>query len=284
MDFLALVKEKAKVVDIDESLVKRPVNEGFSGGEKKRNEIFQMAILDPALAILDETDSGLDIDALRVVAGGVNQLRGAGAGHDHGDALPAPAELHRARLRPRADGRAHRALRRQGAGAASWSPRVTSGWRGRWRRGERAPRPRPDVFRAHYERFDAGRSARRAGWPRCARTAMLAFRAPRASRAPREEAWRHTNVAPIARTSFALPAPGRGGPRERLRRLDFGGAFTGCGDRVRERPVRARAVVACRSRGRAHRSLADALRDEPRAAAAAPGPPGAADDATRSAA
>jgi Fe-S cluster assembly ATP-binding protein len=75
MDFLALVKEKAKVVDIDEALVKRPVNEGFSGGEKKRNEIFQMAILDPALAILDETDSGLDIDALRIVAAGVNQLR-----------------------------------------------------------------------------------------------------------------------------------------------------------------------------------------------------------------
>jgi Fe-S cluster assembly ATP-binding protein len=75
MDFLALVKEKSKVVDIDDSLVKRPVNEGFSGGEKKRNEIFQMAILDPTLAILDETDSGLDIDALRIVAGGVNQLR-----------------------------------------------------------------------------------------------------------------------------------------------------------------------------------------------------------------
>jgi Fe-S cluster assembly ATP-binding protein len=75
MDFLALVKEKAKVVDIDDALVKRPVNEGFSGGEKKRNEIFQMAILDPELAILDETDSGLDIDALRTVAAGVNQLR-----------------------------------------------------------------------------------------------------------------------------------------------------------------------------------------------------------------
>jgi Fe-S cluster assembly ATP-binding protein len=75
IDFLGLVKEKAKVVDIDESLIKRPVNEGFSGGEKKRNEIFQMAILDPSLAVLDETDSGLDIDALRVVAGGVNQLR-----------------------------------------------------------------------------------------------------------------------------------------------------------------------------------------------------------------
>jgi Fe-S cluster assembly ATP-binding protein len=75
MDFLALVKEKAKVVDIDEALVKRPVNEGFSGGEKKRNEIFQMAVLEPSLAVLDETDSGLDIDALRVVAKGVNQLR-----------------------------------------------------------------------------------------------------------------------------------------------------------------------------------------------------------------
>jgi Fe-S cluster assembly ATP-binding protein len=75
MDFLSLVKEKAKLVDIEDSLVKRPVNEGFSGGEKKRNEIFQMAILDPSLAILDETDSGLDIDALRVVASGVNQLR-----------------------------------------------------------------------------------------------------------------------------------------------------------------------------------------------------------------
>ncbi len=75
MDFLALVKEKAKVVEIDEALVKRPVNEGFSGGEKKRNEIFQMAVLEPALAVLDETDSGLDIDALRIVAGGVNLLR-----------------------------------------------------------------------------------------------------------------------------------------------------------------------------------------------------------------
>jgi Fe-S cluster assembly ATP-binding protein len=75
MDFLALVKEKSRIVEIDESLVRRPVNEGFSGGEKKRNEIFQMAILDPSLAILDETDSGLDIDALRTVAAGINQLR-----------------------------------------------------------------------------------------------------------------------------------------------------------------------------------------------------------------
>jgi Fe-S cluster assembly ATP-binding protein len=77
IEFLALVKQKAKLVEIDEALVKRSVNEGFSGGEKKRNEIFQMALLDPSLAILDETDSGLDIDALRIVAEGVNQLRSA---------------------------------------------------------------------------------------------------------------------------------------------------------------------------------------------------------------
>ena len=74
--FLRLVKEKLKVLHIDAELLKRPVNEGFSGGEKKRNEIFQMAVLDPKLAILDETDSGLDIDALRIVADGVNALRG----------------------------------------------------------------------------------------------------------------------------------------------------------------------------------------------------------------
>ena len=73
-DFLALVKDKMKVVEIDRSLLNRPVNEGFSGGEKKKNEIFQMAVLEPKLAILDETDSGLDIDALRIVANGVNSL------------------------------------------------------------------------------------------------------------------------------------------------------------------------------------------------------------------
>jgi Fe-S cluster assembly ATP-binding protein len=75
MDFLALAKEKMKLVSMDQSFTGRSVNEGFSGGEKKRNEIFQMAVLDPKLAILDETDSGLDIDALRTVAGGVNGLR-----------------------------------------------------------------------------------------------------------------------------------------------------------------------------------------------------------------
>ncbi len=73
--FLALLRERMGVVDMDEALLRRSLNEGFSGGEKKRNEIFQLAMLDPALAILDETDSGLDIDALRTVAHGVNQLR-----------------------------------------------------------------------------------------------------------------------------------------------------------------------------------------------------------------
>jgi Fe-S cluster assembly ATP-binding protein len=75
MEFLKLVKQKLNVIEMDQSLLNRPVNEGFSGGEKKRNEIFQMAVLEPALAILDETDSGLDIDALRIVADGVNKLR-----------------------------------------------------------------------------------------------------------------------------------------------------------------------------------------------------------------
>ncbi|MDQ6992514.1 MAG: Fe-S cluster assembly ATPase SufC [Mariprofundus sp.] len=77
MEFMQLVKEKAKLVELDQSFLSRGVNEGFSGGEKKRNEIFQMAVLEPSLALLDETDSGLDIDALRIVAKGVNELRAA---------------------------------------------------------------------------------------------------------------------------------------------------------------------------------------------------------------
>jgi len=75
MEFLQLVRQQIKLVEMDESLLNRPVNEGFSGGEKKRNEIFQMAVLSPRLSILDETDSGLDIDALKIVAHGVNFLR-----------------------------------------------------------------------------------------------------------------------------------------------------------------------------------------------------------------
>jgi Fe-S cluster assembly ATP-binding protein len=76
MEFLSLIKDKMKLVEMDQMLLNRPLNEGFSGGEKKRNEVLQMAVLDPTLAVLDETDSGLDIDALRIVARGVNALRG----------------------------------------------------------------------------------------------------------------------------------------------------------------------------------------------------------------
>ncbi|KAA3613888.1 MAG: Fe-S cluster assembly ATPase SufC [Calditrichaeota bacterium] len=75
MDFLTMVKERLQLVEMDQKLLHRSVNEGFSGGEKKRNEIFQMAVLEPTLGILDETDSGLDIDALKIVANGVNKLR-----------------------------------------------------------------------------------------------------------------------------------------------------------------------------------------------------------------
>jgi Fe-S cluster assembly ATP-binding protein len=75
MEFMAYVREKAKILELDPGLLNRPVNEGFSGGEKKRNEIFQMAVLEPSLAVLDETDSGVDIDALKVVAHGVNAMR-----------------------------------------------------------------------------------------------------------------------------------------------------------------------------------------------------------------
>src|SRR5437899_6823809 len=75
MEFLTLVKERMKVLDLNEDLLRRSVNEGFSGGEKKSNEIFQMAVLEPKLAVLDETDSGLDIDALKIVSNGVNKLK-----------------------------------------------------------------------------------------------------------------------------------------------------------------------------------------------------------------
>jgi Fe-S cluster assembly ATP-binding protein len=78
MDFMALVRDRMKLLEIEPAMLNRPVNEGFSGGEKKRNEIFQMAVLEPRLAILDETDSGLDIDALKIVANGVNALRSPG--------------------------------------------------------------------------------------------------------------------------------------------------------------------------------------------------------------
>ena len=129
MEFMQLIKEKSKLLEIDQSMLSRAVNEGFSGGEKKRNEIFQMALLEPKLAILDETDSGLDIDALKIVANGVNAMRSPDARHHRRHALSAAARLHRARLRARAERRPDREVRRQGAGARARSRRATAGSR-----------------------------------------------------------------------------------------------------------------------------------------------------------
>ncbi len=106
MDFLNLVREKMKLMEMDQALLNRPVNTGFSGGEKKRNEIFQMAVLEPKLAILDETDSGLDIDALQDRGRRRQRAARSRARHDRGHPLPAPAELHRAGFRARAVARA----------------------------------------------------------------------------------------------------------------------------------------------------------------------------------
>ena len=99
LEFDDLVREKMKLVDMNPDFLDRSVNEGFSGGEKKRNEILQMAVLEPKLAILDETDSGLDIDALRIVAEWRQPLAHREQRHHRGHPLPAPAELHRSRLR-----------------------------------------------------------------------------------------------------------------------------------------------------------------------------------------
>ena len=116
-DFLALLKAKMALVEMDQSLLDRAVNAGFSGGEKKRHEILQMAVLEPTLAILDETDSGLDIDALQIVANGVNMLPGARHGDYH--PLPAPAALYCAGLRPCALGRPPGPVGWQGTGAGT---------------------------------------------------------------------------------------------------------------------------------------------------------------------
>ena len=117
--FLKLVKEKMKILHMPDDLLKRPVNEGFSGGEKKRNEIFQMAVLEPKLCILDETDSGLDIDALQHRRRRRQRPAQQGPGHARHHALPAAAQLHRAGHGARAVRRPHRQVGRQGAGAGT---------------------------------------------------------------------------------------------------------------------------------------------------------------------
>ena len=112
MEMYRLIQDKMKIMQMDPKFAERYLNEGFSGGEKKRNEILQMLMLDPKLAIMDETDSGLDIDALQVVAKGVNELQGARVLGRHHHALSEDSEVHRAGSRPRHARRAARDQRR----------------------------------------------------------------------------------------------------------------------------------------------------------------------------
>lgn len=123
-DFLKLMREKRAIVQLDNKLASRSVNEGFSGGEKKRNEIFQMAVLEPRLSILDETDSGLDIDALRIVAEGVNKLKTDNKRNHRNHPLPASARLHQARHRACALQRTHRENSRSGTGTRARGARI----------------------------------------------------------------------------------------------------------------------------------------------------------------
>ena len=121
-EFLKLMREKAKVLNIDAEMLKRPVNVGFSGGEKKRNEILQMAVLEPRMCILDETDSGLDVDAMKLVADGVNGLRSPGPGVPGHHPLPAAARPHHAGRGAHHGGRADRAV----AAGRSWRSRSSA--------------------------------------------------------------------------------------------------------------------------------------------------------------
>ena len=213
---------RPRILDIDQSMLSRAVNEGFSGGEKKRNEIFQMALLEPKLAILDETDSGLDIDALKIVANGVNAMRSPDRADDRRHALSAAARLHRAGLRARAERRPDREVGRQGAGA---------GARGEGLRLDREPAP----SRCRHRRHDAGgREAssvggaleqRPAGGPRWLQDlrerGAATLRGARVPDRSRRRVALHERRADRRRRAFSRPAPptalGRGAARRAAR-------------------------------------------------------------------
>ncbi len=213
IEFMTLVRARMKLLDMDQALMNRPVNEGFSGGEKKRNEIFQMAVLEPTLAILDETDSGLDIDALKVVANGVNALRSPDRSAivvthyqrlldyivpdfvhvlSDGRIVKSGGKDLALELEERGYGwletvAQDRGLRAQGTEAERrWQRRLTPTWRP-----TTASRPR------------AGTSRR--GSATCGAAAAAAF-GKLGFPTTKQEEWRFTNVAPIAETRF-VPAP-----------------------------------------------------------------------------
>src|SRR5690554_581578 len=161
-EFMKLAKEVSKQVDLDPAFLKRGVNEGFSGGEKKRNEIMQALLLQPKLAILDETDSGLDIDALQVVSSGVNALRA----EDRAIlmvTLPAPAEPHRAGLRARTGRRQNRQIRRPRTGPGTGRKRLRLVGHQRRRHQQLIRRPRNEICTYAFRRFPAAGRAIPAG-------------------------------------------------------------------------------------------------------------------------
>ena len=232
-DFIRKVREVSERLNVTQEMLRRPLNVGFSGGEKKRNEIMQMALLEPTLCVMDETDSGLDIDALRVVADGVNALRSPERGDARHHPLPAAPQLHRAGFRARAVGR-----------AGSSAPAARS-WRWNWRRTAtpnspaRRPEPHHDRRTAHHPHQGRGgassthfaaRSTRLPGGARVRararrRRSTLFRRAGLPHR--RVEEWKYTDLRALMRKALRRR---RGGQRRR-------GART----RSRDAPIRWRA-------------------------------------------
>ena len=230
VQFLALVKEKLKLLDMSQDLLKRSVNEGFSGGEKKRNEVFQMALLEPKLAILDETDSGLDIDALKAVAEGVNALSHRRAIISGGDPLSAFAQLHRARLRACALRGADRQVRRKGVGPGARRAGLrldrarnrcrrcfVAAARKESRRTEQRNRAMlaantDDIVERYLASFRQrqayGRAQQEPGWLLAQRQDAIDRFAERGFPTAKDEEWRFTNLAPLTNRELSLPRVG----------------------------------------------------------------------------
>ena len=206
------VREVAGKLGIDQEMLRRGVNVGFSGGEKKRNEILQMALLEPRLAVLDETDSGLDIDALKIVADGVNRLRSPERALRGDHALSAAARLHRARRRARAVEGPHREDRRQGAGARARSAAATRNIRTRRREVAMNAEVRPIKTAAETALATNFAAAKRGAAGRGGGRGVARGRVPSASRREglphrRVEEWKYTDLRALMRDAKPLAAP-----------------------------------------------------------------------------
>ncbi len=204
MEFLALLKEKLKIVEMDPAMMSRAVNEGFSGGEKKRNEILQMAVLEPKLAILDETDSGLDIDALRIVASGVQKLRRP----DNATILVTHYQRLLNYITP---DRVH--VLYQGRIVKSGGKELAieleaRGLRLDSQRGDRVNGTEP--FVEDYRRFVTDRASAAPSWLGALRETAMARFAASGFPTTREEDWKYTNVAPLVSVGFRPAFDARG--------------------------------------------------------------------------